>query len=106
MTIAPCVRRLGSLVLLAVCCVWLAGCGNKGGQGKAEKAQTGSPGNFEKVQNGMTEKEVTALLGTPTQNVSGKSGKVLLWTSKDAVYTVSLGAGDKVVYKAVGRTGK
>ena len=48
--------------------------------------------NFAKVQDGMTEEQVTAILGKPTEsssvNVLGVSGTSSRWVSGDAVITV------------------
>jgi len=48
--------------------------------------------NFRKVSDGMSEQEVLALLGTPTESSSvsvlGISGTASRWAAKDAVITV------------------
>lgn len=48
--------------------------------------------NFAKVQEGMSEQEVTALLGAPTEsnsvNVLGVSGTTSRWVRGDTVITV------------------
>lgn len=48
--------------------------------------------NFAKVQEGMSEQEVIALLGPPTEsnsvNVLGVSGTASRWITKDTVVTV------------------
>ena len=48
--------------------------------------------NFAKVQDGMSEEAVRAILGTPTESSSmtvlGVSGTVSRWVSSDAVITV------------------
>ena len=48
--------------------------------------------NFGKVRDGMSEQEVLALLGTPTESSSvsvlGVSGTASKWAAKDAVITV------------------
>ena len=48
--------------------------------------------NFARIQDGMTEQQVTDLLGKPTEsssvNVLGVSGTSSRWTSGDAVITV------------------
>ncbi|HEX5611332.1 MAG TPA: outer membrane protein assembly factor BamE [Burkholderiales bacterium] len=48
--------------------------------------------NFAKVQDGMSEQEVQALLGSPTESSSvgvlGLSGTSSRWVAKDAVITV------------------
>ena len=59
--------------------------------------------NFLKVQDGMTEQEVIALLGRPTEsnsvNVLGVSGTTSRWASGDAVIAVSFVNG-KVAFKS------
>jgi hypothetical protein len=48
--------------------------------------------NFAKVQEGMTEQEVLAILGTPTESngvsVLGVSGAAWRWVGRDAVIVV------------------
>jgi hypothetical protein len=48
--------------------------------------------NFSRIQEGMSEQEVIALLGPPTEsnsvNVLGVSGTVSRWVGRDAVITV------------------
>jgi hypothetical protein len=48
--------------------------------------------NFAKVQEGMSEQEVIAILGTPTEsnsvNILGVSGTASRWVGGDAVITV------------------
>lgn len=48
--------------------------------------------NFERVKEGMTEAEVTAILGAPTESsamsILGISGQSSRWAGKDAVITV------------------
>jgi hypothetical protein len=49
--------------------------------------------NFAKIQDGMSEQEMIALLGSPTEsnsiNVLGVSGTASRWAARDAVITVS-----------------
>jgi hypothetical protein len=49
--------------------------------------------NFAKIQEGMSEQEVMALLGSPTEsnsvNILGVSGTASRWAKRDAVITVS-----------------
>jgi hypothetical protein len=63
--------------------------------------------NFAKIQDGMTEQEVTALLGSPTEsnsvNVLGVSGTASRWVSGDTVVTVSFVNG-KVALKTLDKT--
>ena len=48
--------------------------------------------NFAKVQDGMTEQEVSAILGSPTETSSGSilglSGTSSIWKGGDAVITI------------------
>ena len=48
--------------------------------------------NFAKIQDGMSEPEVTAILGSPTESSSGSilgiSGTSSKWTGGDAVITI------------------
>ena len=59
--------------------------------------------NFAKIQNGMTEQEVTAILGSPTESTSrdvlGITGTASRWVSGDAVITIRF-VGGKVATKA------
>ena len=59
--------------------------------------------NFAKIQEGMSEQEVTGLLGSPTEsnsiNVLGVSGTASRWVGRDAVITVSFVNG-KVALKS------
>jgi hypothetical protein len=52
-----------------------------------------TPDNFAKIQEGMSEQEVMALLGSPTEsnsiNVLGVSGTASRWAARDAVISVS-----------------
>ena len=62
--------------------------------------------NFGKVREGMSEPEVIALLGTPTESSSisvvGISGTASKWAAKDAVITVQFVNG-KVLGKSFDR---
>ena len=59
--------------------------------------------NFAKIQNGMTEQEVTAILGSPSESTSrdvlGITGTASRWVSGDAVITIRF-VGGKVATKA------
>jgi hypothetical protein len=50
--------------------------------------------NYQKIEEGMTEEQVVALLGKPTEtnsvSVLGVSGSVSRWVADDAVITVRL----------------
>ena len=64
--------------------------------------------NFGKVQEGMSEQEVNAILGSPTEsnsvNVLGISGTVSRWISGDTVVTVRFVNG-KVALKSFDKPG-
>ena len=51
-----------------------------------------TPENFAKIQDGMSEQEVAAVLGSPSEsdsvNVLGVSGTTSRWMSRDTVITV------------------
>jgi hypothetical protein len=59
--------------------------------------------NFGKVQNGMTEQEVIAILGNPTESTSrdvlGITGTSSRWVSGDAAITIRF-VGGKVALKS------
>ena len=59
--------------------------------------------NFAKVQNGMTEQEVIAILGSPTESTSrevlGISGTASVWRSGDAEISIRF-VGGKVALKS------
>lgn len=64
--------------------------------------------NFAKIQEGMSEQEVTALLGSPTEsnsvNVLGVSGTASRWVGRNAVITVRFVNG-KVALKTFDKPG-
>jgi hypothetical protein len=64
--------------------------------------------NFAKIQNGMTEQEVAAVLGSPTESTSrevlGISGTTSVWRSGDAAITVRF-VGGKVALKSFDKPG-
>jgi hypothetical protein len=64
--------------------------------------------NFLKIQDGMTEEEVIALLGRPTEsnsvNILGVSGTASRWVGGDAVITVRFVNG-KVALKSYDKPG-
>ena len=85
-------RCLQGLVALVVCLA-LAGCGKDdkgGGNTKLTKA------NFEKVKDGMTEKEVVDLLGTPTETKNVDKDKHLIWKGGNNSVNVVLDKDGKV----------
>ena len=65
--------------------------------------------NFAKVQDGMTEQEVTAILGSPTESSSGSilgiSGTSSKWSSGDALITIRFVNG-KVALRNFDKQGK
>ena len=65
--------------------------------------------NFAKLQDGMSEQEVTAILGSPTESQSasvlGVSGTVSRWASGDAVITVRF-VGGKAALKSFDKPAK
>ena len=64
--------------------------------------------NFLKVQEGMTEEEVTSILGRPTEsssvNILGVSGTASRWVSGETVITVRFVNG-KVALKSFDKAG-
>lgn len=65
--------------------------------------------NFARIQDGMTEQEVAAILGSPAESSStsvlGISGTASKWTGGDAVITVRFVNG-KVALKSFEKPGK
>lgn len=63
-----------------------------------------TPENFARVQNGMTEQEVAAILGSPTESTSrdvlGITGTASRWVSGDTAITIRF-VGGKVATKAL-----
>jgi hypothetical protein len=63
-----------------------------------------TPENFAKVQNGMTEQDVIAILGNPTESTSrevlGITGTASSWVSGDTAITIRF-VGGKVATKAL-----
>lgn len=62
--------------------------------------------NFERIQNGMTQKEVVAILGEPTEtsaiNIAGVSGGMASWQEGNTVISVQF-LNDKVQAKQLSR---
>lgn len=62
--------------------------------------------NFERIQNGMTQKEVVALLGEPTESsaigIGGLSGGMATWREGNTVISVQF-VNDKVQAKQLSR---
>ncbi|MGB2823697.1 MAG: hypothetical protein WBF17_22135 [Phycisphaerae bacterium] len=91
-----CRRVFACLLLVGMAATMLAGCGGS----KVSK------GNFDKVQNGMTQAEVEKVLGEGTEEAGGggaiggivASGKILSWTDGEKKITVTFANG-KVVAK-------
>ena len=65
--------------------------------------------NFAKIQDGMTEQEVTAILGSPAESSSGSilgiSGTSSKWTGGDATITIRFVNG-KVALRNFDKPGK
>ena len=65
--------------------------------------------NFAKVQDGMTEQEVTAILGSPTESSSGSilgiSGTSSKWVGGEALITIQFVNG-KVALRSFDKPGK
>jgi hypothetical protein len=89
------------LILLAavVCALGLLGCG----------PSRVNPDNFAKIETGMTQAQVTTLLGQATESssvdIAGFSGTTSTWKSRDLTITVQFVNG-KVVAKQLLKTGK
>lgn len=89
-----CLRCLA--VLAVTCSLFLAGCGSRV-----------SKGNYDKINTGMTEEQVKAVMGEPTESKStgaalpgmAVSAKELTWKDGDKTITVSILNG-KVMTKA------
>jgi hypothetical protein len=83
------VRRAGALALVLL--VWLAGCGSKITQE-----------NFDQVHTGMSQDEVTAILGKPTESSSvsfgALSGGSWIWKKNGAMIAIQFANG-KVLAK-------
>ena len=64
--------------------------------------------NFARIQDGMTEQEVTAILGSPTESSSGSilgiSGTSSKWVAGDAVISIRFVNG-KVALRSVDKPG-
>lgn len=62
--------------------------------------------NFERIQNGMTQKEVIAVLGEPTEtsnvSIAGLSGGMATWRDGNTVISVQF-VNDKVQAKQLSR---
>lgn len=82
----------GAIILAALL---LAACGSKI-----------SAENFERIQNGMTQKEVIAILGEPTEtssvNIAGVSGGMAAWKDGNTVISVQF-LNDKVQAKQLSK---
>ena len=65
--------------------------------------------NFAKIQDGMSEQEVTAILGSPTESSSGSilgiSGTSSKWAGGDAAISISFVNG-KVVLRSFDKPGR
>jgi hypothetical protein len=112
------VRRQGfcPVALLLVGCVCLSGglapAGDKAAKGKGDKATRVTPANYKKLKQGMTEKQVVAILGQPTETSKQDlgefgTGKVLSWTSGGDAIAVLFREGKSIAHRgAFGGAGK
>lgn len=88
--------KSGRVAFIVVLCLLITGCGSKVNKG-----------NYDKINNGMTEKEVEAILGTGEEqsstgvNVPGMSmsGKSKVWKDGMKIITITF-INDKVQGKA------
>jgi len=64
--------------------------------------------NFDKIQNGMTKEEVTAILGSPTEtssiNIGGLSGTSSTWKSESGEISIQF-VNNRVQAKQYNKTG-
>ncbi len=83
--------RVGPMMFL--CCTLLFGCGSKV-----------TPENFEKIQSGMTQEEVRAILGDPTESsgiaIGPVGGTTATWKANDRTITIQFVNG-KVIAKVL-----
>jgi hypothetical protein len=75
-------RQLGLLLLCFTVCLVVVGCGSKV-----------SEDNYKKIKAGMTEAEVQAVLGNPTETAEAKGTKTQTWKHGDDTITVSYADG-------------
>jgi len=89
-------RRVQALGMILLCSILLLGCGSKVSQE-----------NFNKIQTGMTQAEVTSILGNPTESSSIAFGPIggttSTWKENSGTITIQF-VNDKVIAKAF--TGK
>jgi outer membrane protein assembly factor BamE (lipoprotein component of BamABCDE complex) len=88
--------KLGIVVVLVLCTLYLVSCGSRINQD-----------NFEKIQTGMTLAQVKIILGDPTESssvdVAVFSGTVSKWQAGDVTITVQFVNG-KVVAKQLSKS--
>ncbi len=88
-------RRLAQSALALAAAALLAACGSKI-----------SAENFERIQSGMAQKDVIALLGEPTEtsnvSIAGLSGGMATWRDGNTVISVQF-VNDKVQGKQLNR---
>lgn len=88
-------RRLAQAALALAAATLLAACGSKI-----------SAENFERIQSGMVQKDVIALLGEPTEtsnvSIAGLSGGLATWRDGNTVISVQF-VNDKVQGKQLSR---
>ena len=83
-----------AFTLLAAACVLVLCLGQTGcGKKEAEKDSKVTKANFDKLKEKMAEKEVTDLLGPPTESKDIEGGKEHIWKSGNNRITVHIKAG-------------
>ena len=85
-------RRVQVVGMILLCSILLLGCGSKVSQE-----------NFNKIQTGMTQAEVTSILGNPTESSSIAFGPIggttSTWKENSGTITIQF-VNDKVIAKA------
>ena len=85
-------RRVQVVGMVLLCSILLLGCGSKVSQE-----------NFDKIQTGMTQAEVTSILGSPTESNSIAFGPIggttSTWKENSGTITIQF-VNDKVIAKA------
>ena len=85
-------RRVQVVGMVLLCSILLLGCGSKVSQE-----------NFDKIQTGMTQAEVTSILGNPTESNSIAFGPIggttSTWKENSGTITIQF-VNDKVIAKA------
>jgi|SRR5262249_26865834 len=96
MTVLSRMQKVGSPLVVLALCLALSACKKDGKDGKEGK-ENGGPSskvtkeNFAKVKDGMTEKQLTAILGPPTDSKDKDDGaKELNWKNGNNTITITL----------------